>query len=737
MRFVLKAVACATLLSITTTGIAQTLNQLSEGELEEVVVIGTDQSRYVTSDKGALTGFQLDFLELPRVVNIIPEQLVLDQKITDLNEALRNTPGVTQSDGFGGTNDDFLIRGFRRNVVYRDGFRRASNFKTNFSNVDYTQVIRGPASITYGQVEPGGLVDIVTKKPLEDRRIAGEVRAGSFSDRLLLLDWSEPLGETAGLRVVASNQDAESFRDFTDISRDTIAISGQFQLTETSQLNLSYEYRDESRPLDRGTVTVATPGGREIINNLIDIPIERRFGEAFEVFESEFNFFEAGLTQHLGNNWTLRLGAAKEDSTANDLQARPRALVIFNQGAPITAEGFLLGLVRPEAVFDNVSDQVFLARRTDGSREREIDVTYLNALVSGELQVGEITHRIAVGADYRDLETSRFFATSPTTNGVAAAFGGNGPLLNLRNPIYGNLPAVLSTIGRPLRQQATNDFGIFINDYIKLTDQLSLLIGGRYDEFDAEGSVTLDKVDAFSPQVAVNYQLNNTTSVFVSYSEAFEPNSSVNLEVGPAEPFEPEDSDQIELGIKSEFFKGKLQTSAAVYRIEKTNVLSAENGVAVLRDGQSSQGGEVSISGQPVEGMNIVAGYAYIDAELAGQGIEGNRPRNVGKNTFNLWASYEWQAGSLEGFGIGSGVFYTSDRFGDDANTFGLGSYTLADISAWYTLQVPGGNGDQTMRFQLAAKNLFDEEYFPASGGTERISIGTPRAVFGSMSFDF
>ena len=140
MKFLLSAVAYATALSISSTGQAQTAESDSN-KIEEVVVIGTDQSRYTTTDKGALTGFHLDYLESPRVVNTIPEQLVVDQKITDLNEALRNTPGISQSDGFGGTNDDFFVRGFRRNTVYRDGFRRATNFKTNLSNVDYTQVV--------------------------------------------------------------------------------------------------------------------------------------------------------------------------------------------------------------------------------------------------------------------------------------------------------------------------------------------------------------------------------------------------------------------------------------------------------------------------------------------------------------------------------------------------------------------------------------------------------------------
>lgn len=728
-----------TVLAYCSTAIAQTQTEsgVSTSDDNVIVVTGTKQERYRIEDTGALTGFQLDYLELPRVVNVIPEQLILDQKITDLGEALRNTPGVTQSDGFGGTNDDFFIRGFRRNSVYRNGFRRQTNFKTNLTNVEYAQVIRGPASITYGQVEPGGLVDIVTKKPLAEQRIAGEVRYGDFDDLLFLADWSQPLSDAAGIRIVASTQDANSFRDFTDISRDTIAVSGRFDVSSSTRIDLSYEYRDESRPLDRGTVTVATPNGREIINDLIDIPISRRFGEAFEVFESEFHFVEGTIEQKLGDNWNLRLGAAYESSSSDDLQARPRAVVILNADAPISADGFFTAPVAPEAVFDDPSDLVFLARRTDGSRERDIEAFYLNGNITGEFTTGSIKHRIAIGGDYFDASSTRFFVATPTTNGVPVAFGGNGPLLDLRNPVYGNLPDNVPTDPFPLRTIGSKTYGFYINDYVDLTDRLSLLLGLRYDGVSLNGDTELEAANAFSPQAAVNYKLSNNASVFVSYSQAFEPNFVADPEQGVTEPFDPEDSEQFELGVKSEFFEGALQASGAIYRIDKNNVLISENGVPVLRDGQSSQGLELSLSGQPAPGMNLIAGYAYTDAEVKGGANDGNRPRNIAEHTFNLWASYEVQSGSLEGLGFGGGLFHTSNRFGDDANSWTLGNYTLVDLSLWYTIAVPALGEDKTVRLQVAAKNLFDEGYYSASGGNERVSIGSPQAFIGSVSFDF
>ncbi|AZQ83754.1 TonB-dependent siderophore receptor [Colwellia sp. Arc7-635] len=731
---------------------AQETNSVREKEvsdIEVITVIGTNQKRYTVESTESLTGFPVDFLDLPRVVNIIPEQVVLDQKITDLSEALRNSPGISLGDGFGGTNDDFLIRGFRRNTVYRNGFRRATNFKTNLSNVEYTQVVRGPASITYGQVEPGGLVDVVTKKPLFESRISGEARLGSFNDKFLLLDVSQSISERVGVRIVASTQDAESFRDFTDISRDTISISSVIDFTESTSLDLSYEYRDESRPLDRGTITVPTANGREIINELLDIPNSRRFGEEYEVFKSEFNFAEATLSYAINDNWTLKLSGAIESSSANDLQARPVGLAIFDADGPITEDGFIifqdpseiapiLGTATRGAIFDDPTDQAFLLRRTDGSQDQDIEVFYANALLTGEVELGNTNHRLAIGSDYRNSDTTRYFVSTPYTNGVSEAIGGDGALFNVNNPIYRNLVDSLSTENVPLITVIEKNTGVFINDYIEITDKFNILAGLRYDSFELEGDSPVNDTDQFSPQLAANYNLTETMSMFASYSTAFEPNTATNTLTGENEAFEPEDSTQYELGFKAEFFDGNLQASVAIYDIQKSNILSSdENDLPILIDGQSSQGGEISISGQPTEGMNIIAGYAYVNAEIGTGNNSSNRPRNVAENTFNLWTSYEVQSGKLEGLGLGAGAFYVGDRYGNDSNTYELDAYTVVDLSVWYTLNVKNLGANDTLRFQLALKNVFDEEYYSASGGDLRISIGSPRTVFGSVSFDF
>ncbi len=710
-----------------------TLAQQDSEELEEIVVLGTPPERYEAGRSDSLTGFPLDFLDMPRIVETIPEQLILDQKVTELDQALRNVPGVSLSDGFGGTNDDFFLRGYRRNTVYRDGLRRRSNFKINTTNIDRVEVIKGPASIGFGQVEPGGLVNVVTKAPLAEPWNYVELRGGRWNDLMTLLDISRPVKDTFGFRAVASLQDAESFRDFTTIKRNVIAASGEFRLTDSTSLGVSIEYRDEERPLDRGTIAVAVPDGtRRVVNEITDIPTSRRFGEDFEIFETEFQFYSIDLSHAFSDNWTLRASVAFETSDSDDIQVRPRAVFVFDESAQII-DGFFadpMNIPTPEPFFDEDTDQIWISRRVDGSQDRSIDATFVNFLVTGEFETGRVTHQLAFTADYREDEETRFFGTTPNTNGVTT------PLFNLRDPIYGQLQPGFT--GGFDTATDTDEYGFAIQDFVRFNDKFAALVGLRFDEADADGSGPLDSKSELSPQVGVLFSPTENVSVFASYAEAFVPNTSLSVDldgnVSVTDPFDPENSKQFEVGVKTQFLDGKLNLSVAGFDIKKENVVIGSGDEAMLADGQDASGFEVSLTGQPIPGMNLVVGYANVDTELP----DGTTPRNVADDTFNGWISYEVQEGSLAGFGFGGGVFYSGDRFGDNANTWRLGSYTTYDASVWYNLPFSFSGRDESLptRVQLSGKNLGDEEYFPASGfnNGQRVNIGTPRAWFLSVT---
>ncbi|MEM6300373.1 MAG: TonB-dependent receptor, partial [Pseudomonadota bacterium] len=593
---VLSALSCFSMLSAASSH-AQTNGSESTGQrqdIEEVLVIGTNQSRYLIDTVDPNTGLDLDFLRNPRNVAIIPEQLVLDRKITTLEEALRNVPGITAGDGFGGTSDDFFVRGFRRNALYRNGFRRATGFKTNLTNIEYTQVIQGPASIRYGRVEPGGVVDVVTKQPLDEARFSGELRYGSFNDSLILIDWSQPVNDKAAIRLVGSIQDANSFRDFTDINRDTIAASFSYDFTESTRLLLSYEYRDESRPLDRGTIAIETPDGFELVNELLDIPFSRRFGDPFEEFDTDFNFFEATLSHQFAKTWNAKLGIAVEDSVSNDLQSRPLlAFVVDADSAFVDESGFLTGAPDFSGIFDNPTDDVFLIKGLDGSRGREHDAVFANLLVSGEVQTGPLTHQISFGGDYRDSDTTRRFVRGANTDGIAI------PFFNLSDPIY-ELPSDFDFEGALRSGGDQEDLGVFINSYTEVTDRLGILLGIRYSEVEANtsaegfGVVATDKSDGTTPQLGFTFAVTENISLYGSYSESFQPNGVVS-DATRVIILDPEEGEQVEFGVKGEFLEGRLRASVAIYDIEKTNVpIGIDNdGLPILADGTTSEGVEL------------------------------------------------------------------------------------------------------------------------------------------------
>ncbi|MCH6256341.1 TonB-dependent siderophore receptor [Puniceicoccaceae bacterium K14] len=734
-------------LVVTAMGETSSPEESTSGEvfqLEGLTVVGTEQARYVVDAPDALTGIDLNFLDNPRSISILPEQLILDRKITDLNEALRNVPSVTFGDGFGGTNDDFYIRGFRRNSIYRNGFRRNTNFRTNLTNIEYTQVVRGPAAITYGQVEPGGIVDVVTKKPLAVQRLSSELRYGSYNDFLALVDWSQPINEDIAFRVVASTQDAESFRDFTEIERDSVALSARINLSDSTRIELGYEYRDESRPLDRGSLAVPTSDGFVIVNELLDVPFSQRFGDPFEESETEFDFSEVTLIHDFNDIWSAKLSVAYESSLANDLQSRPRSIFVANADDPINDQGFFTGVVDPSIlltqVYDDPTDRVFLAKRLDGSRGRDTETSYANLLVNGELVTGEITHRIAFGADFHDAETKRQFVVGEESNGTSI------PFFNIEEPVY-DLPGTYSLDGVPFQFSEGQDYGFFLNSYTEFTERTGLLLGIRYSSTEGTsgvegfGTVFAQGSDGWVPQIGLSHQVADNFSLFASYSESFSPNQADFDSTGNVlEVYDPELGEQIEIGTKAEFFNGGLQASAVLYQIDLTNVIAGQNidGSPIFVDGQTADGFELSVTGQPIPGMNITAAYSYIDAELS----TGNQVGVIPDYSFNVYASYEWQEGALEGLGMGGGVFHESDRFNDAGNTITLDEYTLVDASIWYTIEAPqflkAGNERGTIRFQLAFKNLFDERYYGGSSGNQlRIPLGTPRTTVGSISWEF
>lgn len=674
--------------------------------LQEVVVFGTRQDRYAART-ATIGRIEQDILTTPRSLQVIPEQVLLDQQVSSLGEALRNVAGLTEGDGFGGTLTDFLIRGFRRDSIFRNGMRLSAvtSNQPPTQNIEALEIIKGPASVLFGQIEPGGLVNINTKKPSYQQRGYAQLVFDEYGKKLGTIDLTGPANDaqTVAFRLNGSLERTETFRDFFEIDREFISPSLRWDLSERTALLLTYEYFTDNRPVDRGFVSLPGANGQRYIPG--NIPLSRRFGERFEERDSKVHLVESRLQHQFNDDWrgTVNLLYRTEDEF--DIQVRPV----------------------------NVNAAGNLTRQVDATLNREVLSYSANAQLEGTFATGPVEHRLAVGSDFRDEDIDRRFFTGQSAGGF-----------NIFNPVYGLIANNLTGTGDPRREDSSS-FGVYLQDQVSLLDTLTLLLGGRYDETRgvnlAAGALTvLDKKSEFTPQTGLLYRPTPTTSLYVSYSEGFNPVSQVDPTTGRT--FAPESSTQYELGAKGEFLERRLILTASVYDLEKDNIAELNgSGVLDLVGQVRSRGAELSVTGEPLPGLNFVGSYAYTDSEILGDfnAFKGNAMPGVAEHTARLWASYEVRDGKLAGLGAGAGVDYTSDRFGDTSNAWSLGEYTVVDVSLWYYLKNAslGLPGDSQMRFGLNIKNVLDERYFPAAGNTTRISIGQPRTVIGSVALDF
>jgi iron complex outermembrane receptor protein len=316
------------------------------------------------------------------------------------------------------------------------------------------------------------------------------------------------------------------------------------------------------------------------------------------------------------------------------------------------------------------------------------------------------------------------------------------PPLDIFNPNYdAPLPEIPSGLFNSL--DINQSYGVYLQDQISFSDNLKMLIGGRYDWLSNEtGPTDGDRISqndgAFSPRIGLVYQPSKNVSLYASYSQSFRPSIGRNSN---NEPFEPTRGTQYEVGVKADFLDGKLSTTLAAYTLTKTNVLTpdpdpdlARQGFSVQVGEQRSRGIELDVTGEISPGWNIVASYALTDTQVTKDNsipsIVGNRFQGIPQHQASLWTTYTIQKGDLQGLGFGLGLFYVGERQSDLENSFQVGDYLRTDAALYY----------RRGRFNAAinVRNLFDIDYVNSvSSGTLFINRGNPLTITGSVSWEF
>jgi len=677
-------------------------------QVDTVTVTGTRNGTYGADQSTIASKMPMDVMKTPQAVQVVTGAALLDFQPIFLDDALRAISGINQTNTFGNTTDGVTIRGFQPSSQFRNGIRTLAS-RSLTPSTERIEILKGPSSLLYGDVEPGGLINVITKRPQFDEPF---VSLGyQFSNRggnRVNLDAGAPLGTFAGGklagRLVADQDSSDYWRNFGDYDNTFIAPSVSWR-GERLSLTGAYEYIDNDGPFDRGTVVVG--------DRIADIPQTRRLGESFEKLTQTLHIAEIQAEYAMRDTTTLRVSAAYQDSESDDLQARPRF------------------------VTQNAAGQDVLRRRVDGTFGREQTNRYLSASVLQQLTTVGLAHQILVGADHEYGEDGRAgFLIGPDETAEEA--------LVLEAPVYGTLDptAVTELASGPFRRDNTTT-GVYLQDVISVGPQWTVLLGGRYERYDSEqrtatiDAPTVSDDSTVLPRAGVVYQPQPWVSLYLSYSESFSPNvfTPDNFAPGSQTTFEPEQGQSQEVGAK--FDVAGMQLTTTVFRVDKSNVLEVENMIPNLVDAAEVEGFEFDIAGEPLEGFSVQAAYAYQN----GDDGEGRPLTNVARHTMGLTTAYRISSGTLSGLSLGASGQYVDDRDGG-ANPgaspggpefFNVPQYTVVDLFAAYVVTTSWA----PVRAQINLKNVFDDDYFPSSGGSLRINPGQCRTLYASISTQF
>ncbi|WP_110673874.1 TonB-dependent siderophore receptor [Salinicola sp. RZ23] len=645
-----------------------------------------------------VTGRRTDFLAQARTVDALTPQLLTDIGADSLTDAMAFVAGVTQGNTMGGTEAGFIKRGFGSNgdgSILRDGIRQPRNTFPLFTT-ERIEVLKGPSSFRYGIQEPGGVINVISKKPQYAwaRTISG--KGTSFGGGNASVDVTGPLGDSgAAFRFIVGQQDEDYWRDFGSNRQTVVAPSLSWE-DDNTRLWFAYEYRDYDLTLDRGTAFVD--------GDPVDVPRKRRFDEEWSRVTGHDQSFTARWEQDLNSAWTSRLTYGWTRRQYDDGQLR--VLSVDEDG---TAR-----------------------RRADANHGFDRRVIYTAAELLGDAELAGIRHEMTVGIDHerrRDYLADRYRGVNDT--------------ISIYHPHHGDLTLDGATYldGRSHRLHEINTTGAYADDNLHLGKRWILGLGGRFQHTEQYGGQgrpfvvdTDTQDDIFLPHASLLYQVDPLTSVYVSYSESFVPNAP---DSDTGQRFDPERGRGWEAGLKRRLFDEHVDAALAYFEITKENVVVSDNDVSRAVGKSRARGVEMSLQGQLTDRLSLLANYAYTDAEVvedADGGTAGNALPNVARHTASLLLAQTLALNpDLGRWRVGGGLRYVGSREGDSDNSFTLDAYTVADaFVAWDTRWL----GDAT-HLQLNVHNLFDTTYYPSGLGDTRVVVGEPLEVTLQASVTF
>jgi iron complex outermembrane receptor protein len=719
----------------------------SSNAMQEVEVLGRRETTYKSDYSFVGTRTATDLIDVPQSISTVTKELMEDRQAYRLTDVVKNVAGVAQYSHY----DDFTIRGFRNG--YESGFRLINGLRSGFSygnsfvqapltvNLERVEVLKGPGAALYGDINPGGTINMVTKKPLADERKAVTFSTGSFNTMRATADFTGPLTDKQNVlyRFNAGYEKTNTFRDVNDSKSLMLAPTVTFLVTDKTTLNAELVYTHVDGYLDRGLPIKS--------NDLFGVPRSFTLSQPSDYLRTTTYYLNASLN-HKFNNW-LSFNASYLDFTYNEALSEHRTLNSYDNSDASKPRNSIMNLRyfdrRAEEYTKNLSAYFVLNRNT-----------------------GSLAHKVVVGTDYIRFNTDRESAMFEARQKVVTSVAG-GVVSQRVVPLQFDLNKPTYEIQDPTKyvRRATPQFftdyinaiyhttGLYVQDQLAVTPRLGLLLGARYEVFADErdygdGLANIQQTKLL-PRAGLTYALRDNLNYFASYSAGFRPLRPELIRFperyGRSEAFNPETSYQLETGLKGEFFNKALFATVAAYQIVKRNQLVntgslTADGAAIYRQNQArSRGVEVELTGNILPNFSLNANYAFNHSEVKEADLlaENGQPlANAPKHSGGLWAKYTFLTPALRGLGLAVGGNYVDRRRFENQVAPLDGSppewaywpgYAVADVALFYTIN--------RFNFHVNVNNVFDKNYFIGGYDYFRASPGAPRNYMATLGYSF
>ena len=685
-------------------------------ELDDYVVTG----KVLYTDEVNALKTPTPIIDVPQSLSILTADQISQQGFDSIGDIIDYTPGVNNSQGEG-HRDAVVFRGVRSTAdFFVDGVRDDVQYYRPLYNVDRVEILRGANGLFFGRGGTGGVLNRVMKKGvIGDNFNEYKLTMDTFGGTTAQFDKNIAVDETTAVRVNVFKNDLDGDRDFFYADEVGINPTAKFLLSDTATLNLSYEYLDTERFIDRGIPTGTDGRPVEAFADIV-------FGDAAQNYsELEAHIIKASLENRFSDTLKGRLNVTLNDF---DKLYQNYYAADYNQAdSPnvVTLDGYV----------DTTQRDSFI----------------MSADLIGEKELGGFMHNFVVGLEIveTDNDNDRFNTAFDTTiarnNLIRAANPGltddqidalpgvslesedqesfavaPGSDIDLKNGVGTNNLGDVTTNSFTTSQNdntaaKVSVVSIYIQDEINVNDQLTAILGARLDEIDQSVSGTSNGSSSqseISPRLGLVYKLQDNISLYASYSEAFEPKSGEQYAKTSNDALDPNTFENKEIGVKWDLNKN-LSLTAAIFELgKKSPVVDPNNSELVIDEASETNGFELQLQGKLSDRWYIAAGYSKLD----GQNADNEDLRELPGKTFSVWNKYIMS----EKLSAGLGITYQDDSLIKTGGTSEMPAYTRVDAAVYYKLS-------NNLRLQLNIENVTDELYFPNAHSTHQVTVGAPR----------